>query len=127
MSEYPISFLIGNPNLDAAEILAGNYEAVGFAPVALPDSPDLEREMAEAFGWDVPPSEEEMDRDYAARRCDEAELLAAYPGLHDKPDAFLIDLIANPPALMGDADEVAAVAAILLERRLAGTAPRVPA
>ena len=124
---YSLSYLIGNPDLDAAEILAGYYEEVGFAPAALPDSPDLEREMAEAFGWDVPPTEEQMDRDYAARRCDEAELLAAYPGLHDKPDVFLIDLIASPPALMGDADEVAAVAAILLERRLAGATPRVPA
>ena len=57
----------------------------------------------------------------------EDELLVKYRGLTGQPDAALIELIADPPALFGDADEVTAVAAIVLERRLAGTMPRVPA
>ena len=127
MEEYSIEALTGNPDLEAAEILDRQREEVGFSSAALPDSPDLEREMAEAFGWDVPPTEEELEEQYAAAKCDEAELLAKYPGLRDQPDDFLISLIADPPALMEDADEATAAAAILLQRRIDGAMPSVPA
>jgi hypothetical protein len=75
----------------------------------------------------APASDEQTDAEYAARRCDEQELLDRYCGLLDKPDDELIGLVADPPALMVDADEVAAAAAIILERRLSGLWPRVPA
>jgi hypothetical protein len=67
------------------------------------------------------------EAEYAAKRCDEQELLDRYVGLLDKPDAELIDLIADPPALMSDADEVVAAAAIVLQRRIDGLWRRVPA
>jgi hypothetical protein len=74
-----------------------------------------------------PVSDEQSDAEYAARRCDEQELLDRYCGLLDKPDDELIELVADPPALMADADEVAAAAAIILERRLSGLWPSIPA
>jgi hypothetical protein len=72
-------------------------------------------------------SVEQTEGDYAATRCDEQELLDRYPGLLDKPDDDLIDLVGNPPALMADADEVSATAAVILERRLSGLWPSIPA
>ena len=42
----------------------------------------------------------------------------ATPGCTNLPDDALIGIVANPPALMGDCDEVVAVAAINLPRRL---------
>lgn len=119
MDSFSIRFLTGNPSLEAAEIEAADMADAGFAPAGLPDSPDLEREMAEAFGWDVPPTDEQAEADYAARQCDEAELLAKYPGLACRTDAELIELIADPLPFP-DADEAAAAAAVLLERRWAG-------
>lgn len=62
---------------------------------------------------------------YASRRCDEQELIDAHPSLVDASDFALIELISDPEAAaaVGDADEVSAVAAILIERRLAGVCP----
>jgi hypothetical protein len=96
-----------------------------FSSTGLPDSPELERELAAAFGWDDE-SPVDIDAHYESycRRQAEDELLASYPGLCDKPDADLIALIADPLPV-SDADEVAAVAAILIERRLTGAHPRV--
>jgi hypothetical protein len=72
-------------------------------------------------------SDEQSEAEYAGKRCDEQELLDRYPGLLDKPDDDLIDLVGNPPALMADADEVSATAAVILERRLSGLWPSIPA
>jgi hypothetical protein len=58
---------------------------------------------------------------YSSSGADQQELVDRYPGLAAKSDRDLIELVAAPPAgvaLMGDVDEVQAVAAILLERRL---------
>ena len=68
---------------------------------------------------------EDLERQYASRRCDEQELLDRYPGLLDQGDADLIEIVADPLALMGDVDEVVAVAAIILQRRLVGMLPSV--
>jgi hypothetical protein len=64
------------------------------------------------------------DDQYAAQRIDEQELLDAHPTLVDR----LIELAADPDAaaVLGDADEVAAAAVIVLERRLSGVCPRRP-
>ena len=118
MQQYSIEALTGNPFLDEAEILDGYREDVRQHPRpsdALIDS--VAAEMAEAFGWDVEPTEEETEAQYAASRCDEAELLARYPGLQTQSDSFLIEFVGNPPGIRDD-DEVIAVAAILLTRRL---------
>lgn len=124
MSQYSITELTGNPLAEATEIEGDAYD--GRRPSdALPDSPDLEREMAEAFGWDIDPTEAEMEQQYAAMKCDEADLLARHPGLSGATDQTLIDLIADP-AGGEDSDELAAVAAILLERRLTAGASLVP-
>src|SRR3954471_5426328 len=65
----PISHLIGNPDLDAAEIRDGYYAECGMRPCGLPDSPELERrtverEMAEAFGWNAEESPDEAEAHY---------------------------------------------------------------
>src|SRR5215204_3122311 len=119
MSQYPISFLAGNPTGDSAEILESFRDDAAVRAAALLDSPNLKMEMAAAFGWDEPPTDEQAEADYAAERCDEEELLAMYPGLRDRPDAELIEMIADPLPF-GDADEAAAAAAIILARRLSG-------
>lgn len=54
------------------------------------------------------------------------EHVARYPGLVNKPDLFLIDLIADPPKMMADVDEVTAAAAIIIAARLDGRLPFVP-
>ena len=87
---------------------------------------EVAAEMAKAFGWDVPPTDEELEAQYAARRCDEEELLARFPGLYDKPDGELIALVAEPLPVFSDRDEVAAAAAIILQRRLDGVTRRRP-
>ena len=120
----PISYLTGNPHLEALELEDEMREDARTRYPGLPDDPALEMEMATAFKWDVPPTDAELEEDYTARRCDEAELLAKYPGLRGKSDQELIGLIADGPfTLPGeDPDEVAAVAAILLSEQLgAGT------
>lgn len=111
MESYTIRDLTGNPDLDAAEIEDLNMTDAGIRPAGLPDSPDLEREMSEAFGYDVPPTDEQMEDDYAARRCDEAELVAKFPGIKDKSDAELIEVVAT-----GDDEHAAAAASVLADR-----------
>lgn len=68
------------------------------------------------------------EADYAARRCEEQERLDAHPALADLSDDGLIALVADPglAAHHGDPDDAAAVAVILLERRLSGVVPRRP-
>ncbi len=50
----------------------------------------------------------------------ERELVDRYTGLLTKGDDFLINLVADPPRLMRDADETAAAAAVILKWRLGG-------
>jgi hypothetical protein len=90
--------------------------------------------MAAAFGWDEPPTDEQAEADYAAEQCAAAvaadpydfeaaaDLVAKFPGMGLMSDAELIEIVADPPTLMGDCDEVVAVAAILLEQRLTAAA-----
>ena len=123
MESYSIHNLTGNPSLDAMEI-EDEMRADALIPFTggIPD--DVAAEMSQAFGWDEPPTEEPGEAEYANRRCDEEELLRKYPGLRDRTDQELITLIADPLPLP-DADEVAAAAAILLERRLNGADRRI--
>src|SRR5688572_22076621 len=97
MRDLHLSELIGQPALEALQIEADRRElddAYTPYPGGIPD--EVGAEMAAAFGWDVPPTDEELEADYAARRCDEAELLAQYAGLQDRLDCELIELIASP-------------------------------
>lgn len=63
--------------------------------------------------------------DAYARHCAEDDLIARHPILFVKSDAYLISAIANPIGADDD-DEVAAVAAIILQRRLDGILPSIP-
>lgn len=75
-------------------------------------------------------SDVETDDAYASRRCDEAEILAKFPGLQDRPDDELISIVADGPAIVlpgEDADEITAAATIVLQRRIDGTTRPVPA
>ena len=92
---------------------------------ALPDDVDLEAEMAAAFGWDVPPTDEQMEADHVARMCEGEELLARFPGLLKRPDAYLIKQIADPLGFT-DAADVTRACCVILERRLARVPRRRP-
>lgn len=125
MRDYSLTELTGNPLAEQMEIEGDGYDCRRPSD-ALPDSPDLEREMAEAFGWDADPTDEQMEADYAARQCDESDLLARYPDLQAMDSDALIALVDNPrPG--DDRDEVNAVVAILITRRLNADGACVPA
>ncbi len=74
---FPLSYLVGSPSLDAMEI-EDEMRADARVPFdGLPDDPELEREMSEAFKWDVPPTDAELEamhREWLedCRRNDEA-------------------------------------------------------
>lgn len=123
MDSFSIRSLTGNPSLEQMDIedQMRADSRVRFSD-GLPD--DVAAEMAAAFGWDEPPTDDELEADYAARRCDEEELLARFPGLRDRSDQELITVVAYPPD-GPDGDEMAAAAAIILERRLSGVDRRV--
>lgn len=122
MREYTLTELTGNPLAEAAEIQGDGYDWLRPSD-ALPD--DVEAEMAAAFGWDVEATNEETDAHYGATKCDAADLIARHPHLVAATDDQLIDLIGEPSD-EPDADEKAAVAAILIAQRLDPDASLMP-